>query len=80
MNLWAPVDAQTKWVRGFLNKGRLERLSVVMFDFGVLFLFYLPFTDEPPLVFFMSALALLFSGLIALIDANIEEIKNDDSC
>jgi hypothetical protein len=79
MNFWKPIDMQTDWVRKTLNKKRLERLAVIMLDLGLVFLAFTPFTSEPLLVFFMSALALMFAGAIAVIDANFEEIKEDDS-
>lgn len=74
---WKPVDAQTKAIKKFLDKTRLERTSVIMLDLGLLFLLITPFVNEPPIVYVMSALALIFGGALAIIEANREEIEDD---
>lgn len=68
--IWKVFDWQAKQIRHWLTEKRMERLAVIMLDIGLLFLVYTPFSPEPPMIFIMSGLALFFSGVIAVIEAN----------
>ena len=51
-------------------------MGVVMIDVSFLFLTYLPFSVEKLGVYLMSQLALLFGGIIAVVEA--KRAEDDD--
>lgn len=74
MNLWWFLDVQADWIRKhFTNKVQM-RMGAAMTDLGgiLCFLWWL-FPEEPPLIYEMSALALLFGGLGFVITAKLAE-------
>lgn len=69
INPWKFFDWQVKWMKVWLSEKRMERLSIFMLDLGILFIIYTPFSPEPPMIFVMSALSLIFGGSLAVIEA-----------
>lgn len=74
MNFWRPVDAVGNWIREQLDYDAQLRLGVLMVLLGLGLLFYMPFAGEPPVIYFMSAAALIFAGagVIASVEAAME--------
>ncbi len=58
-----PFRAQAKWLAKKLNGEHQMVLGVICTDIGALMFLPLPFSGEPPLIYAMSAGALLYGGL-----------------
>lgn len=63
-----PLDWQAKEISKRLTPERTRRIAVVMLDISILLFFYAPFSGEPPAIYTMSVLALLFAAIIAIIE------------
>lgn len=63
------IDWVAKWGTYFMNPQTMRRMSAVMLIVSVATLVYLPFSGEPPVIYGMSSLALLFTALLALGEA-----------
>jgi hypothetical protein len=72
--IWKIIDFQTKLIKKALTKTRVTRVSTILLDIGALFLLYTPFSPEPPMIFAMSALALMYGAILAVIEFNEDAI------
>lgn len=76
--IWKPVD----WLGYKLAKWWTPQLQVrtgtVLTILGVLLLVYTPLSGEPPLIYFMSALALIIGGLSVLVTAVLAVAEDPD--
>lgn len=87
--VWRPIDAVADFLRHRIGVQAQLRLGVLMTILGGLYLCYTPFAHEPPLIYTMSALALLFAGVGVVVSAetlaevagDVEDIKDQcESC
>lgn len=78
MNLWRPVDSIGDWIRDRLNYDAQLRLGVLMVLLGLGLLGYMPFTNEQPLIYFMSAAALIFAGCGVIVGAEAAMEASDE--
>lgn len=69
MNIWKYVDIHADWLRRVFTPQRQMRMGVLMIWLAIPLCFFVFWTDEPPLVYEMSALALLVGGLGFVITA-----------
>ena len=79
------LDVQGEWIRRVFTPEQQIRLGVVMTDLGVGLCLAVFWTDEPPLIFEMSALALLFGGIGVVVTAVLakdaaEAADNTEAC
>ena len=78
MNPWWPVDRLADWLRHSFGVQAQLRMGVVMFLIGLGYLLYWPWAAEPPAIFTMSALALLFAGIGVVVSAEtLAEVATD---
>ena len=77
MNLWRPVDAIADWLLHSLGARQQLRLGVLLTLGSIPFLVYGFWTDEPFLVYQMSALALLLTGIGIVVGAQVLEQTED---
>lgn len=73
MRIWLPLDFQADLIRKVFDPKAQMRLGVVMTDMGVVFCAMVFWTNEPPLIFELSALALLFAGIGTVVTAKLAE-------
>ena len=52
-----------------MNPQTMRRMSAAMLLVSIATLVFLPFSGEPPIIYFMSSAALLFTALLALGEA-----------
>lgn len=78
MNWWKPLDVQGDWIRRVFTPEHQVRLGVVMTDLGLVFCLLVFKTDEPPLIFEMSALALLFAGIGTVVTAVLAKVTEEN--
>jgi hypothetical protein len=55
------------------------RLGVIMTNMGIVFCLLVVKTDEPPLIFEMSALALLFGGIGVVVTAVLAKVTDENN-
>lgn len=72
---WA-LDWQADWLRRAFTPRQQMRSGVAMIDISFLYLGWWKWSGEPVGIFTMSAWAMLFSGITAVIAAEIAE-RND---
>lgn len=78
VNIWRPIDAIADWIRNTLGVQPQMRMGVLMVLAALPLLAYGFFTDEPFLVFQMSAAALLFAGIGVVVTAEtLAEVAQD---
>jgi hypothetical protein len=77
--LWWPFDIQGEWIRRIFDPQGQIRLGVVMTDLGLILCFSVVKTSEPPLIFEMSALALLFGGIGVVVTAVLAKVTEETS-
>lgn len=64
------LDWQGDLIRRVFDRGQNQlRLGVVSLDIGLLIGCLLPTSDEPPLIFVMSALSLILAGVTLVLQA-----------
>lgn len=73
MNAWKPVDRIADWLVDELSARAQLRLGVLLVVFSLPFLVYGFWTEEPFLVYQMSALALLLTGIGIVVGAEVLE-------
>lgn len=78
MNPWRPVDAVAGWIKDCLDYEAQLRLGVLMLLLGLALLGYMPFTNEQPLIYFMSAAALIFAGCGVIVGAEAAMEASDE--
>lgn len=73
--LWRVLDVQSDWIRRVFDPCAQMRLGVVMTDLGLLLAVVWPVVarSEPPLIYEMSALALIFGGVGVVVTAKLAE-------
>lgn len=77
--IWRPVDKVADWLVHELSARAQLRLGVLLFVFSIPFLIYGFWTEEPFLVYQMSALALLLTGIGIVVGAEVLEQTEDAS-
>lgn len=75
MNVWRPVDAIAQWILDNFTPRNQLRLGVIMVLIGVAYFAYMPFADEQPAIYTMSAFALIFAGVatVCAVETLIEQ-------
>lgn len=75
------LDVQGEWIRRVFSPQNQIRLGVVMTDLGVLLSLIWPLVarGEPPLIYEMSALALVFGGIGVIVTAVLAKDAEDAS-
>jgi uncharacterized membrane protein HdeD (DUF308 family) len=78
---WRPIDKLAEWISDCLTYQWQKRLGVLSLLIGLAFLLYFPFSKEPPAIFLMSFLALVFgaAGIIAGVEAAVNADDNEDA-
>lgn len=71
------LDVQGEWIREHFTPVNQIRLGVVMTDLGLVLCLAVFWTDEPPIIFEMSALALLFGGVGTVVTAVLAKTTED---
>lgn len=61
--VWAPIDRIAEWVQHGVDVSVQQRLAVLIVMLSIPLMIYGPFTDEPILVYEMSAVALTLTGI-----------------
>lgn len=79
MNIWRPVDAVGHAVVQWWSPLRQVRTGVLVTAVGLALIGYLPFSGEPPLIYLMSAVALVLAGLGILVTAVLALKEDDDA-
>lgn len=76
--MWGPIDAAADWLRHTFGVQAQLRMGVLMvFGSGPLMVYGL-WTNEPFLVYEMSAAALLFAGIGVVVTAEtLQEVADD---
>ena len=76
--LWM-IDRQADWIRRVFTPEQQTRLGVVMIDLGLVLAFGWPIfaKQEPPLIYEMSAAALVFGGIGVVVTAVLAEDTGD---
>lgn len=77
MSLWKPIDWLGYEIAKWWTPQLQVRTGVVMTLVGIVLLPVGPFSGEPPLIYYMSAFALIVGGMSVLITA-VLAIKEDD--
>ena len=62
-------DVQARLIERVFSHKWMMRVGVLMIDVSIAFLVYMPFSGEQPGIFLMSQLALLFAGIICVVEA-----------
>lgn len=62
-------DWQAEKFIEWMNPKVTRRMAAGMFDLSAMTFVYAPFSGEPPVIYLMSAAALMFSALLALVEA-----------
>lgn len=75
MNL---LDRQGAWIRKHFGTQNQVRLGVIMTDLGALLTFGVFVVSEPPLIYIMSALALLFAGIGTVVTAVLAQVEEEE--
>lgn len=76
--MWRWVDRVGYWTATSWTPMWQVRTGVVLTIVSFLTLLYLPFSGEPPVIYVMSALALVLTGL-GLIFTAVLALKEDDA-
>lgn len=71
------LDAQGDWLCERFPPKNQVRLGVVMVDLGLVLCGAVFLTNEPPLIFEMSAMAILFSGITTVVAAVLAQHEED---
>lgn len=73
--MWKVLDSQSDWIRRVFDPLAQMRLGVVMTDLGFLLAIIWPVIarSEPPLIYEMSAGALIFGGVGVVVTAKLAE-------
>lgn len=71
--MWKFLDVQANWIRKVFDCTAQMRLGVIMCDIGLVLCLFVFWTDEPPIIFEMSALAILFAGIGTVVTAKLAE-------
>jgi hypothetical protein len=75
--IWRPIDSFADWLRHSLGFRAQLRLGVLFMVGSVPFLFWMPFAGEPPVIYFMSWLAIFGTGLALIITAEVGEVAEE---
>ena len=69
------IDAQADWIRRVFTPVNQTRLGVVMTDLGIVLAvaWWFVARSEPPLIYEMSAFALVFGGVGVVVTAVLAE-------
>lgn len=79
MNVWRPIDWLARQIYKRWTPIYQMRSGVLMVLVSVVVIGYGAFTSEPPLIYQMSAFALLFAGLGLLVTAVLAIESSDTS-
>jgi nucleoside recognition membrane protein YjiH len=77
MKIWRPLDAIAEWVQRMPIKVQ-ERVAVMAILISLCLFIYMPFAGEPPIIYAMSAFALVFSGVTGLWALESQRKKKED--
>jgi hypothetical protein len=65
--IWRPIDAIANWIQHELDTVVQQRVAVLLIFASIGLIIYGFWTDEPPLIYQMSALALTLTALGILV-------------
>lgn len=71
MNLWKPIDAIGDWIINEFDSRKQMRLGVILFLGSIPFYPYLFWSGEPPVIYFLSVLAVTLTGLGILVSLQV---------
>lgn len=71
MNLWEPIDAIGDWIINEFDSRKQMRLGVILFLGSIPFYPYLFWSGEPPVIYFLSVLAVTLTGLGILVSLQV---------
>lgn len=72
------LDWQVEKSNQWMTPKRTSYLAIIMLDISVLTFFYAPFSGEPPVIYLMSALALMFAAILAIVEAERWSEEQED--
>lgn len=76
--MWRPIDGVAEWLRHTFGVQAQLRMGVLMVLGSLPLIVYGMWTDEPFLVYQMSAAALLFAGIGVVVTAEtLQEVAED---
>jgi ABC-type multidrug transport system permease subunit len=73
VNWWRPIDKIADWLVEELDARAQLRGGVIIFLASFVFYAYMPFSGEPPVIYFMSGLALTLTGIGIVLNGEILE-------
>jgi hypothetical protein len=73
------IDKHADWLKHKLGYKSQLRFGIFLFYSSFLFFLWLPFSNEPPLIYIMSALALTLTGLGIIIAAEAAKEAADNN-
>lgn len=80
-SLWRPIDAIGDWIVNEFDSKKQMRLGVILFLGSIPFYPYLFWSGEPPVIYFLSVLAVTLTGLGILVGLQVlvkqEEIEEN---
>lgn len=80
MNLWKPIDKIGQWILEEVDAEVQLRLGVILTLISIPFYPYMIWSGEPPVIYFLSVLAVTLSGIALVIGAQVlvRQEENDD--
>jgi cytosine/uracil/thiamine/allantoin permease len=81
VNLWKPIDKIGKWILEEVDAEVQLRAGVLLTLLSIPFYPYMLWSGEPPVIYFLSVLAVTLSGIALVIGAQVlvrQEEDNDD--
>jgi hypothetical protein len=70
-SLWRPIDAIGDWIVNEFDSKKQMRLGVILFLGSIPFYPYLFWSGEPPVIYFLSVLAVTLTGLGILVGLQV---------
>jgi cytosine/uracil/thiamine/allantoin permease len=80
VNLWKPIDKIGQWILEEVDAEVQLRLGVILTLISIPFYPYMIWSGEPPVIYFLSVLAVTLSGIALVIGAQVlvRQEENDD--
>ena len=80
--LWRPIDTVGNWIVNEFSTQAQLRLGVILFLGSLPFYPYMLWSGEPPVIYFLSVLAVTLTGLGILVSLQVlvrQEKQEEDS-